>query len=159
MQFSVSVDGIDKLASKSRIVAKIAEEELAKALYASAKQVEKEAKQSILQGGKSGRVYRRRTVTHTASAPGEAPASDTGRLVNSINTELETTALTSTVSAGSGIVKYARALEFGTRKVAARPFLFPALERSKPWIKDRFDRALDKVIDRAAAAALRSLGK
>ena len=159
MQFQVSVDGVDKLASKSRVVAKIAEEELAKALYAGAKQVEGEAKKSILQGGKSGRVYRRRTVPHTASAPGEAPASDTGRLVNSVSTELETTALTATVSAGSGLVKYARALEFGTRTMAARPFLFPALEKSKSFIRERFDRALDKVIDRAAAAAMRSIGK
>ena len=157
MDFSVKIDGLDKLAAKSQIVAKIAAEELAKALYVSGKLVEKEAKQSILAGDKSGRMYHRGTVTHRASAPGEAPASDTGRLVNSVNTEV--TGLEATVSAGSGAVKYAAMLEFGTVKIAARPFLFPALEKSKAFIRKRFDQALDKTIDRATAAAMKSIGK
>lgn len=38
---------------------------------------------------KSGRVDKRKGRTHQASAPGEAPAIDTGLLVNSINTETE----------------------------------------------------------------------
>ena len=41
-------------------------------------------------------------------------------------------------------------LEFGTSKTSARPFLFPALEKSKAVIRARFATALDKVIDRAA---------
>src|SRR4051794_3668243 len=131
MEFSVRIDGLDRLASKSALVAKIAGEELTKALYVSAKQVEKEAKQSILEGGKSGRTYKRGNVIHRASAPGEAPASDTGRLVNSINTEVNKSALEAVVKAGSGLVKYAKYLEFGTFKIAARPFMFPALEKSK----------------------------
>ena len=38
--------------------------------------VEGEAKQSIQRGTKSGKLYKRRSVVHQASAPGEAPASD-----------------------------------------------------------------------------------
>ena len=37
---------------------------------------------------------------------------------------------------------YGRPLEFGTRKMAARPFLFPAFERSKAWIRERLTKAV-----------------
>jgi len=46
--------------------------------------------------------------------------------------------------AGSSSVKYATMLEFGTSKMAARPFLIPALEKSKAWIADRLNRAVRK---------------
>ena len=38
----------------------------------------------ILTGPRTGRIYRRGGVVHQASAPGEAPASDTGELRQSI---------------------------------------------------------------------------
>ncbi len=40
--------------------------------------------QRPMRGPKSGRVYRRKSVVHRASAPGEAPAIDTGILRFSI---------------------------------------------------------------------------
>jgi HK97 gp10 family phage protein len=79
---------------------------------------------SIQQGGKTGRIYRRRGTTHRASAPGEAPASDTGRLVNSITTTYNLEQLSGTVQAGT---EYAPWLEFGTSKMEPRPFMRPAL--------------------------------
>lgn len=64
-----------------------------------------------------------------ASAPGEAPAIDTGTLANSI--QARKTGL------GSAVVEvgaeYGTHLELGTRKMAARPFLKPATERA--WAK------------------------
>jgi hypothetical protein len=38
----------------------------------------------LMQMPKSGRTYKRGSKSHQASAPGEAPAIDTGNLVNSI---------------------------------------------------------------------------
>lgn len=149
MDFSVKVEGLDRIQNALPAVQKSIESELAKALFASAKHVEAEAKRSITAGGKTGRVYKRRTVTHQASAAGEAPASDTGRLVNSINSYLN--GLTSFVIAGRGIVNYATHLEFGTRKMAARPFMFPALEKSKDWIRER----LSKAVRTAAAKSIK----
>lgn len=159
MDFSVSLEGLDRLASKSKIVADIARNEVEKALFASGAMVEKEAKESIASGQKTGRVYRRGNVTHQASAPGEAPATDTGRLINSINVRPVQGELSVEVKAGGGIVKYARMLEFGTAKMAARPFLFPALEKNKARIKKRIESALDRTIDRATKLAMKSLGK
>lgn len=73
---------------------------------------------------KTGKIYRRRGVEHQASAPGEAPASDTGTLVQRGSTRYEPNLLTGYVNFAT---KYAAPLEFGTTKMEPRPFLRPAL--------------------------------
>jgi hypothetical protein len=69
-----------------------------------------------------GRAYTRGTVTHVASAPGAAPAPDTGRLRNSTQGEVFAAS-----DGALGIVsvntEYAAALELGTEKIAPRPFI------------------------------------
>lgn len=139
---------IDMSFDNSEAFKGILKQEVNKALYASALQVEKVAKKSIAdsRGKSGGRFYKRRSVLHQASAPGEPPASDTGRLVNSINSYLNGSELYSFVIAGLGSVKYALMLEFGTRKMAARPFMQPALEASRAWINDRLAQATTSAI-------------
>ena len=89
--------------------------------------VQSEAIKSIQRGTKTGRVYKRGSVEHQASAPGEAPATDTGALVSSIHrVDGELVA-----AVGTGL-EYGRNLEFGTKKMKARPWLFPALESARP---------------------------
>ena len=84
-----------------------------------AHRIRNKAIELILRGSKSGRTYGR----HQASAPGEAPASETGRLVQSIQVKHRPGSMKATVSAGTG---YARKLEFGTSIMAPRPFMRPA---------------------------------
>lgn len=144
MEVSIHVEGLDRIERGTEAARKAISEELAKAMQASMLRVEREAKQSILNGQKSGRLYKFGNVFHRASAPGEAPASNTGRLVNSIRGRVDTSALKQgrlegTVSVN---VSYGRPLEFGTSKMAARPFLFPALEKSKEWIRERLNKAV-----------------
>lgn len=75
---------------------------------------------------REGKVYHWvRTSGHVASAPGEPPASDTGRLL---------TAITHRIKVGEYVyaevvanVLYAIYLELGTRYMDPRPFLRPAL--------------------------------
>lgn len=152
MEFKVDIEGVDKLLKASdRVKAELARE-LEKGLYASALRVEREAKISITNGGKTGRVYQRRTVSHQASAPGEPPASDTGRLVNSFASyvnKLSQEKIESFVVAGRGVVRYARMLEFGTTKMAPRPYMMPALEKSRSWIRDRVTMAIRDGIKKA----------
>jgi hypothetical protein len=69
---------------------------------------------------KSGRTYRRGSRVHVASAPGEAPAIDTGFLANSIQTEFPD-ATTGIVTVGA---EYAQVLE----EVLDRPFVKPSIE-------------------------------
>lgn len=101
--------------------------------------VENKAKRLVASSG-GGRLYTTRfwrdregrlrrggaRPPHRASAPGSPPASDTGRLLASIHHEM--------VGAGQNIeahigtdVFYAIYLELGTRYMAPRPFLRPAL--------------------------------
>jgi HK97 gp10 family phage protein len=92
--------------------------------------VEAKAKLSM-EGIKHGNLYRitrhGQTVTHRASAPGEAPAIDTGALRNSVRAQrkadLEWWVTTN---------EYAAYLEYGTRRMAPRPFLRPAVEKVTP---------------------------
>lgn len=141
MDFTFEIQGLDKLLKVTGAVSDEVEKEVAKGLFASAKKIEGDAKRSILNGEKTGRTYKRGNVLHRASAPGQAPASDTGWLVNSINSYLGER-LTALVVAGRGLVSYARHLEFGTSKMAARPFMFPAVEQNREWITARLATAI-----------------
>lgn len=82
---------------------------------------------------KTGRVYRRNGVEHQASAPGESPASDTGRLAGSIRTNYDHANLTGYVNVAT---EYAEGLEFGTARVAARPYARPTLAEKAPEIRE-----------------------
>lgn len=86
------------------------------------------ATDKIMRGPKTGVRYRRGGVVHQSSAPGEAPASDTGRLVGSGTTWVDAASLSAIVAFD---VKYARLLEFGTRFIRPRPFLFPVVDAMK----------------------------
>ncbi|MGE4043317.1 MAG: HK97-gp10 family putative phage morphogenesis protein [Acetobacteraceae bacterium] len=143
-----SIKGLNGLIGKLDILKTGIDAETKKALYLSGLKVEEKAKKAIMNGPKTGRVYRKGKkgrILHQASAPGEAPANDTGRLVNSIHTEAKGDGSVVTVSAGSGVVDYAAALEFGTSKMAARPFFNPALEQAKPEIEALMKRAVVNV--------------
>jgi HK97 gp10 family phage protein len=96
----------------------------------------------IMNGPKTGKVYRRRGVEHQASAPGEPPASDTGALVQRSGTEYDQANLVGTVTFHS---KYAAALEFGTERIEPRPFARPALAMNREAIQDAIGRRIAAV--------------
>ena len=98
---------------------------------------------SILQGAKSGVTYSKYNPrrTHTASAAGEPPASDTGYLANNINNVFDLDGLGASVESRA---EYSSFLEFGTRKMTARPFMHPAAEENRPQIR-RLARQMIKV--------------
>ncbi len=87
---------------------------------------EVEAKAKVSMGTeKHGESYAVGGVApHQASAPGEAPAIDTGNLVNSIQVELTGPAAAVVYTN----VEYAPYLEFGTIDMEPRPFLQPAVD-------------------------------
>jgi HK97 gp10 family phage protein len=67
-------------------------------------------------------------ITDRASLPGDPPAPDTGALRNSIDYEL-TSETTARVGSNSD---YAAPLEFGTTRIAPRPFMRPSLVAARP---------------------------
>tara|TARA_R100000655_G_scaffold77938_1_gene117271 strand:- start:10531 stop:10962 length:432 start_codon:yes stop_codon:yes gene_type:complete len=93
--------------------------------------IESTAKESIQQGVKSGRKYTKRGVTHTASAKGEAPATDTGFLASNIGRySVKTDSKGRIVATVYSSAPYSKFLEFGTRNMGERPFMLPALEKN-----------------------------
>lgn len=89
--------------------------------------VEARAVELIQSPPKSGRIYRRRGVTHQASAPGEAPASDHGTLVAGRKIDLFEAYLRARLTFTA---KHAKFLEFGTRRMEPRPFARRALRET-----------------------------
>lgn len=114
-----------------------------RACFKAANLVKNDAIKSIMQGSKTGGTVRKYNPnrTHTQSAAGEPPASDTGFLVSNITADVERTG-TGFSRRVTGIVTasapYAIHLEFGTYKMQARPFLQPALDRNAKKIRDIF---------------------
>ncbi len=93
--------------------------------------IQTELRQKLSQGG-GGRQYRRGGVIHTASAPGEPPATDTGRLKGSIGMFLFRGGLAAEI--GTRLVPYPQILEEGSPggKIAKRPFLAPTWSIQEP---------------------------
>ena len=102
--------------------------------------IQARAQMAIMNPPKSGRIYRRGNVAHQASAPGEAPATDTGALVNSAYTKKLADADYET----GFTVEYAAALEFGTAKIEPRPYLRPAVEAVKKAFLDAIKRIVER---------------
>ena len=102
--------------------------------------IQARAQMAIMNPPQSGRIYRRGNVAHQASAPGEAPATDTGALVGSAYTKK----LGDSDYETGFTAEYAAALEFGTAKMAPRPYLRPAVEA----VRDAFIRAIKRIVER-----------
>ena len=94
---------------------------------------------SIARGAKTGQTYRKYNPnrTHTASAPGQPPATDTGFLISQITGSIkkEKNAIIGEVISSA---PYSKFLEFGTVNMAARPFMQPALEANRKKIVEIF---------------------
>lgn len=118
--------------------------EAKKAITATTQKVRGDAIKSIQRGTKTGTVYERGpgqnlSPTHRASAAGEAPATDTGRLVGSAGAEVS--GLTGKVKFTA---KYATWLEYGTMKMDARPFLAPAVQANAQYLIDKLTAGINK---------------
>lgn len=144
----LEMDGLEQLLSALRAAGKDATDEVAKAVTKTALDVDRDIKKRMQQSPASGRVYRRgkgrnRSRLHRASAPGQAPAIDTGRLINSIMFRQETP-LTATVSSNA---IYARRLEYGGTDsrgvyIAPRPAWRPAVMMHEDKFRERIEAAV-----------------
>ncbi len=123
-----------------------------KAMHTAALLLERDIKIHFTLMG-TGKEYKRGKKTHRASMPGQPPAIDLGHLRTSITGDV-------TVKAGNVIgkvgvdddyiaakapvgtdIKYGLYLEVGTSKMAPRPYLRPALKRTKRKVDKIFRMA------------------
>jgi HK97 gp10 family phage protein len=99
------------------------------------------AKRSFEQTPKAGRAYRRGKSVHVASAGGSFPAIDTGELSRATKAKR--------VSAGRWELRFGKTysiyLEYGTRHMAARPFVRPTMD----YAEERLDKAVRDALRRA----------
>jgi HK97 gp10 family phage protein len=85
-----------------------------------------------------------------ASAPGGPPDDPTGRLAASLGVVADPAAAHVTVAAST---PYAIFLEYGTRHMAARPFLRPAVEAHGEAARSRLAEALRRAVASALGGA------
>jgi HK97 gp10 family phage protein len=146
MKINVKVTGLKKAQDALKNLEKDLEQPFREIILGSAQLIRGEAIKSIQTGPKSGRIYEKYNPrrTHKSSAPGQAPASDTGNLVSQIRVRQKNP---DEVIVESNAL-YSAFLEFGTSKMLARPFLFPATERSRPKIVQAVFNRVVKEINR-----------
>ena len=84
-----------------------------------------------------GEVYEKYNPrrTHTASADGAYPATDTGYLKGHINAKIYSDGMGGEIQSNA---EYSSFLEFGTSTMSARPFMQPSLEENRNRIKQLF---------------------
>jgi HK97 gp10 family phage protein len=131
------VTGIDRQLARLKRASAAVRQEADKALVTAAGLVAAEATASIVAGWKSG-------PNRVPSRPGEPPNADTGRLHRGIGVEHRGELEVQVVSTAP----YARDLEYGTSQVAARPYLRPAVAKTR-----------DKAVDLVRQAIRRGLAK
>jgi HK97 gp10 family phage protein len=107
------------------------------ALFAGGNLIETDAQLSITRGSVGGKF-------HVPSKPGEPPNNDTGVLANNIET-VQTGPLKVVVTSNA---PYSQELEFGTSKMAARPFMRPAAARNRKKVTDLVAKAINKALKR-----------
>ena len=146
MKINIKVTGLKKAQDALKNLEKDLEQPFREIILGSAQLIRGEAIKSIQTGPKSGRIYEKYNPrrTHKSSAPGQAPASDTGNLVSQIRVRQKNP---DEVVVESNAL-YSAFLEFGTSKMLARPFLFPATERSRPKIVQAVFNRVVKEINR-----------
>jgi HK97 gp10 family phage protein len=131
-----------KVTGKVQVQAKLdsiagrkAVEEVGLALEWGANEIKARAQFLITEGSVSGKF-------HVPSLPGEPPNNDWGILKSNIEA-VRTAPLRAEVSSNA---KYAVALEGGTSKMAARPYMGPATRDKKKEIVARVREGIDRAI-------------
>ena len=134
MTIKVKIEGLDELRKALHGLERKFDEAVSDAVAETAFTIQQRVKLAIARGPNSGRIYQKSNPrrTHQASAPGEAPASDTGTLAASVYADIHGMAAT----IGSRLA-YAHYLEFGTRRMAPRPVWVRTATEEGQLLRDR----------------------
>jgi hypothetical protein len=128
MRLNVDISGLSELTRQMGALKGDADATIAKVITGVVLETHRRAVTGIQRGPKTGLTYKRRGVMHRASAPGQYPATDTGTLASRVDFNLPT-ASNLRGSVGTNIF-YGPMLEFGTSKMAARPWLLPSFRQA-----------------------------
>lgn len=143
MKVRATIQGDKELAENFRQLGVNAEREIQQIIDESLLAVQGDIVRSIQRGPATGKVYQKYLPRreHQASAPGQAPQTDTGALASSIqHTRRDMTGWV------FSRLEYAVYLEFGTQSMMARPYFHPAIERERPRFVDRHNRLIERAM-------------
>jgi len=138
--FDARVVGANVHANRLRRMrnAQYMQRELVKELMVEGEEIRKEIQDSIRAGGIP-------SPNHVPSAPGQPPNADTHNLDLSIDVRVpRASGRTSLVVIAQA--EYAAALEFGTSRIAERPFMRPVFARRKDSVIQGMVRALRSTV-------------
>jgi len=108
---------------------------IGQAVFVAAQEVETQARLLIMAGSVSGK-------NHVPSKPGEPPNNDTGYLAANI----EATRRSELTAQVESKAEYGAALERGTSKMAARPYMVPALRMKRARVNELIRGAFRRAI-------------
>lgn len=114
------------------------EKRIGQALFVAGEAIQIDAQISITNGAVSGKG-------HVPSKPGDPPKADTHLLADNIET-LQPAPLRVEVSSNA---PYAVALEFGTSKMAERPYMRPALAKNRKELVAQVQTVIARVLKEA----------
>jgi len=150
----IDIRELNKMADEIVKAISVTENNVSDAVVKFAYLLDLEAKELISSNHGTGRISARRTVSgnrkkgtgrrtliHQASAAGEAPVTDTGRLVSSIRPAFYGM-FRAEVGSLDQIAKYGGYLETGTSSVSPRPWLEPTLDNNKSQLASYLDAAV-----------------
>ncbi len=154
-KISIKIEGVDELFADLKRLGAISEDAVVDTINDLAMDTHSNAVQGIQRGPASGRTYDTRFYTdsqgrlrkgeprvpHTASAAGEYPMSDTGRLASNVEFTVASKAKPQ-AEVGTNII-YGPYLEFGTSKMAARPWLMPSFIKAAKGIETELKAKLE----------------
>jgi HK97 gp10 family phage protein len=146
----VTIEGLPQLEKKLKKLGIDVDKVTGKAVARVALKMESDAKRLISRGERSGRTYKRGRKSHRASAPYEAPKTDTGNLVRNITTNFINRKKAEVGVFASRGAMYGAWLEFGTRNIAPRPWLSRTYNANREFADTAFLKELNKAIREAA---------
>lgn len=140
---TMRIEGLEDLNRNLARVSSKFESEATALVNRTAQNIRNTAVRSIQKQSSSGVTYEKYNPrrSHVASSPGQPPNTDTGRLAGSIRA-VESGTPTAYVEA---LADYAAHLEFGTRNMAARPFMTPAVEAER----EKFRKGVNELTRRS----------
>ena len=139
---TVRVRNMGSLQAKVKRLDQRTQSNTIKALRGLAPLIENDIKRELNETKSGPVVTRYRPLRRVkTSLPNEAPARDRGRLVNSIEVDVDPAQFNMTLSA---LADHAKPLEDGTRHMLPRPFLRPALTRWRKRIVDSIRNAIKR---------------
>jgi len=144
---SFTISGEEGLKRNLKALGKDMATALSNGVFITASDIRKDAIKSIQAPSFGSYVKRSRqgggTYDHVAAKAGSAPNTDSGKLVASISVEMDRDKAEALV--GSNL-DYAGWLEFGTKKMDARPWLQPALDKNKDNLNLNINKGIMAVI-------------